>query len=93
VIYIRHKLSRVSASDTIISEAALPAIHGYVQGKLRLIDNIMTDALTIDAQMQKKVIDEEVVLAAASNQKFMVLAIVYIQALLNQKVHYSYNGS
>lgn len=66
--YIRHKLSCAGAASTIISDASLSAIHGYVQGNPRLIDNIMTDALTIGAQMQKKVIDEEVILAAVSNQ-------------------------
>lgn len=66
--YIRHKLSCAGASVTIISDAALSAVHGYVQGNPRIIDNIMTDALTIGVQMQKKVIDEEVILAAVSNQ-------------------------
>lgn len=66
--YIHHKLSRAGTSTSIICEAALSAIHGYTQGNPRLIDNIMTDTLIIGAQMQKKVIDEEVILAAISNQ-------------------------
>lgn len=66
--YIRHKLRCSGAAPSIISDAALSAVHGYVQGNPRIIDNIMTDALNIGAQLHKKVIDEEVILAAVSNQ-------------------------
>lgn len=66
--YIRHKLSCSGAAPSIINDAALSAVHGYVQGNPRIIDNIMTDALNIGVQMQKKVIDEEVILAAVNNQ-------------------------
>jgi type II secretory pathway predicted ATPase ExeA len=38
------------------------------QGNPRLIDNIMTDAITLGSQMEKKTIDSEVILAAANNQ-------------------------
>ena len=66
--YIRHKLKSAGAASSVINDAALSAIHGYVQGNPRIIDNLMTDALNIGAQLQKKVIDEEVILAAVSNQ-------------------------
>jgi len=66
--YIRHKLKCAGAAPSIITDAALSAIHGYVQGNPRIIDNIMTDALNIGAQMKKQVIDEEVIHAAVTNQ-------------------------
>ncbi len=68
--YVRHKLRRAKASDQIISDAALAAIHGYSHGNPRLIDNLMTDALTIGAQQERKVIDDEIILAAVNNQNF-----------------------
>ena len=36
--------------------------------KIRLIDNLMTDALTIGSQQDKKVIDAEIIRAAVDNQ-------------------------
>ena len=66
--YVLYKLRLAGASGTIIDEAALAAVHGYAQGNPRLIDNLMTDALTIGAQTDKKVIDAEVVRAAIENQ-------------------------
>ena len=36
--------------STIIDSAALAAAHSFTQGNLRLIDNLMTDALTIGSQ-------------------------------------------
>lgn len=66
--YILHKIKLAGAPASIISESALGAVHGYVQGNPRLIDNIMSDALSIGAQQKKPVIDEEVILAAVNNQ-------------------------
>ena len=68
--YILHKLNCAGASRSIISEAALGAIHGYSRGNPRLIDNLMTDALTIGAQQERQVIDDEIILAAVNNQNF-----------------------
>ena len=68
--YILHKLNRAGASRNIISESALGAIHGYSRGNPRLIDNLMTDALTIGAQQECQVIDDEIILAAVNNQIF-----------------------
>ena len=68
--YILHKLNCAGASRSIISEAALGAIHGYSRGNPRLIDNLMTDALTISAQQERQVIDDEIILAAVNNQNF-----------------------
>ena len=44
--YILHKLQLAGASSTIIDPAALAAAHSFTQGNPRLIDNLMTDALT-----------------------------------------------
>lgn len=66
--YIIHKLACAGSSKEVIEEAALNAISGYVQGNPRIIDNLMTDAITIGAQSQKKCIDSEIILAAVSNQ-------------------------
>ena len=38
------------------------------QGNPRLVDNLMTNALTLGAQMEKKAIDTEVILASVSSQ-------------------------
>ena len=42
--------------------------HSHSQGSPRLVDNLMTDALTLGAQMEKKVIDMDVILASVSSQ-------------------------
>jgi type II secretory pathway predicted ATPase ExeA len=66
--YVVHKLSCAGGSAGIIDQAALSAVHVYSQGNPRLVDNLMTDALVLGAQMDKKTIDTEVILAAVSNQ-------------------------
>ena len=66
--YILHKIQLAGASVTIIDPSALAAAHSFTQGNPRLIDNLMTDALTIGAQQDKKVIDAEVIRAAVDNQ-------------------------
>ncbi len=69
--YVFHKLHAAGASETIINEAALSAVHSYSQGNPRLIDNLMTDAITIGSQTEKKVIDPETIMAAIENQKLI----------------------
>lgn len=66
--YVVHKLTCAGSSKSIISDAALSAISGYSRGNPRLIDNLMTDALTIGAQQECQVIDDEIILAAVNNQ-------------------------
>ncbi len=66
--YVLHKLFCVGGSASIIDQAALCAVHSHSQGNPRLVDNLMTDALALGAQMEKKSIDTEVILAAVSNQ-------------------------
>lgn len=66
--YIRKKIRAAGGSPDIIDTAAISSVHSYSQGKPRLIDNVMTDAMTIGSQMEKKVIDADVMLAAINNQ-------------------------
>ena len=66
--YIRHKLSLAGGSDAIIGADALSALTGYCSGNARVIDNVMTDALTLGAQLGRSVIDSDVILAAVNEQ-------------------------
>lgn len=66
--YVLHKLELAGASATIIDNAALAAVHSSTQGNPRLIDNLMTDALAIGSQQDKRVIDAETIRAAVDNQ-------------------------
>lgn len=66
--YIMHKFRLAGASASILGEGVVPAVHGYARGNPRLVDNIMTDALAIGAQTDKKVIDKDVVMAAVNGR-------------------------
>lgn len=66
--YVLHKVSCAGGSASIIEQAALSAVHSHSQGNPRLVDNLMTNALTLGAQMEKKAIDTEVILASVSSQ-------------------------
>ena len=66
--YIKQKIKLASGSESIIGSDALSAIVGYCQGNPRLIENVMTDALLLGAQLQKQVIDADVILAAVDTQ-------------------------
>ena len=68
VEYIIHKLQSAGSSKAVIEEAALMAVAGHAHGNPRMIDSIMTDALNIGAQTDKKCIDADVIMAAVSNQ-------------------------
>ena len=65
---ILHKLQLAGASTSIIDPAALAATHSFTQGNPRLIDNLMTDALAIGSQQERKVIDAETIRATVENQ-------------------------
>ncbi|MCL1852341.1 MAG: AAA family ATPase [Peptococcaceae bacterium] len=67
-LYIAHKLHVAGGADSILGPGTVGAIHGFAQGNPRLIDNLMTDVLTLGAQADKPVIDSEIVLAAINNQ-------------------------
>jgi type II secretory pathway predicted ATPase ExeA len=66
--YISHKLSVAGSSNSIIDEAAISAVHSYSSGNPRLIDNVMTYALSLGAQMNKQTIDADVMMAAIDGQ-------------------------
>jgi type II secretory pathway predicted ATPase ExeA len=66
--YVLHKIACAGGASSIIDQAALSAVHSHSQGSPRLVDNLMTDALTLGAQMEKKVIDMDVILASVSSQ-------------------------
>ena len=66
--YILHKLQLAGASATIIDTTAHAAAHNFTQGNPRLIDNLMTDALTLGSQQDKKGIVAEILRAAVDNQ-------------------------
>lgn len=66
--YILHELNLAGAADSIIDPAALAATHSFTQGNPRLIDNLMTDALTLGSQQNKQIIDAEIIRAVVDNQ-------------------------
>lgn len=66
--YVRHKIRSAGGSDQIISEAAMAALNSMSQNNPRVIDNIMSDALTIAMQTEKHTIDADVILAAVNHQ-------------------------
>ncbi len=68
VNYVIHKLNCAGSSKAIIDEAALNAVAGHSHGNPRLIDNLMSDAIMLGAQQEKKCIDTDVILAAVNNQ-------------------------
>lgn len=66
--YVLHKIKLAGASETIIDTAALSSIHSFTQGNPRLIDNLMTDAITIGSQRQCNTINAEIIHDAVDNQ-------------------------
>jgi len=67
VDYIRHKFSVAGAAGSILGEGTLPAIISHCHGSPRLVDNLMTEALTLGAQLEKPALDTEVFMAAINN--------------------------
>lgn len=65
--YIYTRIEAAQGSRTIVEEAAVHAISGYAQGVPRTINAIMTNALLLGAQQNKRTIDAETVLAASNN--------------------------
>ena len=48
--YIWQKIQNAGENPEIIDTAAISSIHSYSQGNPRLIDNVMTDAMTLGSQ-------------------------------------------
>lgn len=65
--YILHKFSLSGAAASILGEGTLPAIVSHCRGNPRLIDSLMTEALTLGAQLQKNTLDTEVIMASINN--------------------------
>jgi len=65
--YIYSRLEAAGGARTIIDDAAVHAVANFCQGTPRLINSLMTNALILGAQLQKTIIDTEVILAASNN--------------------------
>jgi type II secretory pathway predicted ATPase ExeA len=65
--YLLHKLRVAGAADSILGEGTLPALIGYARGCPRLLDNLMNQALMLGAQLQKPVLNAEIMMAAANS--------------------------
>jgi len=65
--YIYSRLLAAGGARTIMDDAAVQAVVNSCQGTPRLINSLMTNALILGAQLQKTVIDTEVVLAASNS--------------------------
>jgi len=65
--YIQHKFSLAGASTAILGDGTLPAIISHCHGNPRLVDNLMVEALTLGAQMNKQTLDTEVLMASINN--------------------------
>lgn len=65
--YLLHKFRIAGAAESILGEGTLPAIIGYAQGCPRLLDNLMNEALLLGAQLQRPVLDTDIIMAAANN--------------------------
>ncbi|NLL49275.1 MAG: AAA family ATPase [Firmicutes bacterium] len=68
--YVYTRIEAAGGAPSIIEEPAIHAISGYSNGVPRIINSVMTNALLLGAQLQKKAIDSEVVLAATNNLAF-----------------------
>jgi len=65
--YIDHKLKAANSSCAILEEAAIFAIVSSSKGVPRVIDRLMVDVIALGCQMEKQVIDAEVVREAVDN--------------------------
>lgn len=65
--YIYSRIEIAGASRSIIDEAAVHAVANFCQGMPRIVNNVMTNALILGAQLKKNSIDTEVVLSACNS--------------------------
>ena len=65
--YIYSRIEAVGGARSIIDDAAVRAATGYCQGAPRIINAVMTNALMLGAQLKKKSIDSDTILAASNN--------------------------
>lgn len=62
--YIRDRMHMVNAADGIFDNASIISAYGACEGSIRRLNLILTKALTIGSQNQRKNIDSEIMLAA-----------------------------
>lgn len=62
--YVIHKIKFAGGSESIIGADALSALNGYCGGNARTVDNVMSTALTLGAQLEHQTIDAEIIMAA-----------------------------
>ena len=65
--YLKHKFSLAGAGSNILGEGTMPAIISHCHGNPRILDSLMTEALTLGAQLDKQVLDTEVIMASINN--------------------------
>lgn len=65
--YIFSRIEAAGGARSIIDDAAVRAATGYCQGAPRIINAVMTNALMLGAQLKKKSIDSDTILAASNS--------------------------
>ncbi|NLA54161.1 MAG: AAA family ATPase [Clostridiales bacterium] len=65
--YIYSRIEAAGGARSIINDAAVRAAAGYCQGAPRIINAVMTNALMLGAQLKKKSIDSDTILAASNS--------------------------
>lgn len=65
--YIHSRIELAGASVSIIDDSAVQAVVNFSQGTPRIINSVMTNALIVGAQLQRNVIDTEVILSSCNN--------------------------
>jgi len=65
--YLTHKLQIAGTTASILGEGSLAAITAYAGGCPRLIDNLMTQALILGAQLEKQSLDSDIIMAAVNS--------------------------
>lgn len=66
--YVCHKIAVAGGARSIVGPDAMETLTGFCQGNPRIIDNLMTNALLLGTQLDKQVIDSEIIMAAANAQ-------------------------
>jgi type II secretory pathway predicted ATPase ExeA len=69
--YLFHKIRVAGAAGPILGDGTVPGIIGYAGGCPRLVDNLMNEALTLGAQLEKPSLDPETIMAAVNNLALM----------------------
>jgi type II secretory pathway predicted ATPase ExeA len=66
--YLFHKIVLAGGAKCILAQDAIQTLTGFCQGNPRIIDNLMSSALLLGAQLERKTIDSETIMAAANAQ-------------------------